>query len=55
MIYNGDLAVSKILNAFLKLSPLNKIVESNNNDSYGKTDDGVLNRHILSNCLNKKH
>jgi len=39
---------------FLKLSPLNKIVDSNTNHNHNKNDENVLNRQILSNSLNRK-
>jgi hypothetical protein len=39
---------------FFKLSPLNKIVDSNTNHNHNKNDEKVMNRQILSNSLKRK-
>jgi len=44
----------KSCKCFLKLSPLNKIVDSNTNHNHNKNDEKVLNRQILSNSLKRK-
>jgi len=44
----------KSCKCFLKLSPLNKIVDSNTNHNHNKNDEKILNRQILSNSLKRK-
>lgn len=53
MIYSGLPGYVKNFKCFLKLSPLNQIVQSNNDHNHVKTDKKVLNRQTLSNFLKR--